>query len=97
MSGNNSIALSQLPLKLVADSSDAAIVWSNTSGNNFQTPVGNLFANSTMTSKALVITGNATPANSTANVVGGSLWSDGTYIYFAPANNVIKRVTLASF
>lgn len=39
-----------------------------------------------------------TPANSTAVAcVRGEVWSDGTYVYFATANNEVKRATLSSF
>lgn len=62
-------------------------------GNFFQQNVPALFSN-------LVISGNSTPANSTAfaNVVQGQFWSDGNYLYYATANGVTKRLgTLATF
>lgn len=46
----------------------------------------------------LVLTSNVTPANSTAaTVTQGQMWSDGSYIYFADANNHVKRAALSSF
>jgi hypothetical protein len=83
--------------KLVADGSDGVIVHSSVSNGDFQTPVANLFVNTVIKTINVILSNNSTPANSTANVVAGSLWSDGTFIYFAPTNNVIKRVSLASF
>lgn len=55
--------------------------------------VGNLLAN---TSGGFSQT-MSTPANSTANCVVGQLWFDTNYMYFAVANNTIKRVILESF
>jgi hypothetical protein len=97
MSGNGSISLSSFNPKLVADGSDGVIVTSAISNGDFRTPVANLFVNTVMKTINVVLSNNSTPANSTANVVGGSIWSDGTYIYVAPSNNVIKRVALTSF
>lgn len=45
----------------------------------------------------LVITGNSTPANSTATVTKGTLFYDTNYLYIAVANNTIKRVALDTF
>jgi hypothetical protein len=39
----------------------------------------------------------STPANSTPTVAQGRFWFDASYAYFATANNVVKRVALASF
>ena len=38
-----------------------------------------------------------TPANSTIKILPGNLFADNNFIYFAPANNNLKRATLASF
>src|ERR1700722_11464682 len=97
MSGNGTISLSSFNSKLVADGSDRVIVTSAISNGDFQTPVANLFVNTVMKTINVVLSNNSTPANSTANAVAGSLWSDGTYIYYASSNNVIKHVSLTSF
>lgn len=55
----------------------------------------NLLAN--VRTSNLVLTYNTTPANSTVNTTAGSLWSDGSYIYYATSANTIKRVALSSF
>jgi hypothetical protein len=91
MSGNNSVKLSNFQVKNFADSSDKVVAWSLVSNSDVITPVSNLFANADLIIK------NVTPANSTANVVGGSIWSDGNYIYYAVSNNSIKRAALTSF
>jgi hypothetical protein len=62
----------------------------------------NLFSNSTYSVRIgngqyLYLMSNNTPANSTANCIQGQTWSDGNYIYYAVANNVIKRAQLVSF
>lgn len=46
---------------------------------------------------SLRITNSDTPANSTANGVGGEIKWDSNYLYVATANNVWKRVSLSSF
>lgn len=38
-----------------------------------------------------------TPANSSITVKKGKVFTDGTYLYLATANNVLKRVTLSAF
>ena len=45
-----------------------------------------------------VNTSIGTPANSSAQVVTkGVMWTDGTYLYVATANNTCKRVSLTAF
>jgi len=97
MAGNNSIKLSAINPKNNADGTDQVVAVSNVSGGDFLIPVSNLFSNTTLWANNLVLKQNNTPANSTANVIGGSIWSDGTYIYVATSNNTIKRVGLTSF
>jgi hypothetical protein len=38
-----------------------------------------------------------TPANSTITSVGGDVFTDGSYLYVAVANNSLKRVALSTF
>ena len=45
----------------------------------------------------LQITSLNTPTNSTITVTRGSIFFDTNYAYFAVANNVLKRVSLATF
>lgn len=45
----------------------------------------------------LIIRRKATPANSTVEVTGGSVFYDNNYIYVAVSNNNLKRVALESF
>ncbi len=99
---NNSTRLSSFQTKTVADPSDALVAYSAISNADVIIPVSNLYANVGLTSNGvttstLVITENTTPANSTANSIQGSIWSDGTYIYVTTATNTIKRVALTAF
>jgi hypothetical protein len=95
---NNSLKLSQLQVKNNADSSDQVVAFSSVSSNtDVIIPVSNLFSNATLFANNLILLQNNTPANSTANVIQHSLWSDGNYIYYAKANNVIVRASLSSF
>lgn len=80
---------------------------SSNTANTYKITVANLFGNSsanlyisnayTFSANTVIVRKNSTPANSTANCVKGEIWNDGTYLYVATANNVIKRVTLSSF
>jgi hypothetical protein len=47
----------------------------------------------------LIVSNNSTPANSISTVIKqGSIWSDGTYFYYATSNNHVKRMgSLADF
>ena len=99
---NNSTRLSLLQPKIVADSSDALVAYSAVSNADVIIPVSNLYSNVGLTSNGvitstLIVTHNTTPANSTANSIQGSIWSDGTYIYVTTATNSIKRVALTAF
>jgi hypothetical protein len=97
MAGNNAIQISQLQVKNNADGSDQIVAYSNISGNVVITPVSNLYANTLLTANQVLLLQNNTPANSTANTLGKTFWSDGSYLYYAVSNNVIKRVALSSF
>ena len=98
MASNNSTTLSKLQPKNNADGSDQVVAFSTVSSNNdVLIPVSNLYTNTTLTANNLVIKQNNTPANSSANVVPQSIWSDGNYIYVAVSNNSIKRVALSTF
>lgn len=64
---------------------------------------GNSSANVTVANAAvlsantLVVRNLQTPANSTPNVVRGTIMFDTSYLYIATANNTLKRVALSSF
>lgn len=93
----NQTKLSHLQPKLVADVTDQVVMYSNVSGADVLTPIGNLFTNSLLTTANLVIGQNNTPANSSANCLAGQIWFDQNYMYVAPANNYIVRVALSPF
>jgi hypothetical protein len=62
--------------------------------------VSSFASNSDVTIGTLVLANansSSTPANSTIAVQQGKIWSDGTYIYVATANNTVKRAALSSF
>lgn len=102
---DNAKKSSELPRATVLIGNDHIVVLSNTTLNatsnaiiNCTTKIisyDNLFAN--VKTSNLVLTYNTTPANSTVNTVAGSLWSDGSYIYYSTSANTIKRVALSSF
>lgn len=76
----------------------------NAGSNTEKISVGNLLNNASanvttnvVTCQTMIVSGNTTPANSTANATQGQIWSDGTYLYIATSTNVIKRVSLDSF
>jgi hypothetical protein len=99
MSGNNSVKINNLQLKLFPDSGDEFVTWSNTSNLVVLIPVSNLYNGSNNSLKAanLVLTVSNTPSNSTQNTTFGQIWTDGTYLYVGTSNNNIKRVALTSF
>lgn len=100
---DNAKKLSELPQANTLHNNCYVVVLSNTTVNatsgaitNAETKIvkmSNFFSNVQTLQLAV---GNA-PANSTANVVSGQFWTDGDYLYYATANNTIKRVTLDSF
>lgn len=68
--------------------------------NTYTVNVSVIFSNiQFLSANALVVTGNTTPANSTAssNLTPGMIFWDVNYIYVATANNTIKRATLSTF
>lgn len=97
MAGNSGISAANLQVKIYADANDQVMMWSNSAANVVITAVGNLYANCILTSNTIILLQNNTPVSSSANVMQGQLWSDGSYIYYAYANNSIKRVALSSF
>lgn len=56
-----------------------------------------LFSTNVLSTNNLLIINSYTPTDSTGNAVANSIWSDGSYIYFAVANGNIKRVALSTF
>jgi len=82
---------------LSAHPSDKLIITSNPDAANASLAsirVGNLFGN---TANVLFNSTMFTPANSTTSCTQGQFWFDANYIYFAVANNTIKRIALTSF
>lgn len=60
--------------------------------------VNTFFSNvSTLQVNNLVIFESNTPANSTITISAGKLLIDNNYIYYAVANNILKRIALESF
>ena len=97
MSGNSSIKIGSIQVKVWPDTTDYAVGWSNVTSNTVLIPISNFYGNTTLTVKDMVITDRITPANSTQNTISGQIWSDGTYLYVGTPNNVIKRITLETF
>jgi hypothetical protein len=89
--------LSQLSQKNNADATDQVVMYSNVSSNDVIVAVSNLYTNTLLMANQLIIMQNSTPANSSANVTPYTLWSDGSYIYYATSANSITRVALSSF
>jgi len=99
----------ELPTRTFVNANDIVIVVANTSNtpNTYGVRVGNFFtncdANVTLQNAAIlsvntaIIRKNSTPANSTITVTQGTMWSDGTYLYVATADNTLKRVALSAF
>ena len=101
-----------IPQRLAANnpqSSDLVLGVNNVgSGDNVvKITVGNLLGNSnvdfavanarTLSVNTVIIRNLQTPANSTANVQGGTLFYDSNYAYIAVANSIIKRIPLEAF
>lgn len=88
---------------------DLFVAVTNVSGNALTLKVtsNTLFNNSTfditmgdsqsISVNTIHITKLTTPASSSATSNQGQIWFDGSYLYVATANNVIKRVTLDTF
>lgn len=106
---NRASAISGLPVLTAPAGEDLLVIVDDPSGvaNTKQVTVTNLLTNSTshftvgntynLSANTLIVRNSATPANSTANVVQGTIWYDSTYLYVATANNVIKRIALSAF
>ena len=94
---NDAVLLSAVPVQNTCLQTDTLLIVSNT--NIMQAPLANAFSNVTVTFNGVVIVTNTTPANSVAsnNVVVGSMWSDGSFIYIGCSNNVIKRASLSTW
>lgn len=92
---------SELVIRTGAAVTDRLIFLSNVAASNVKTStitVQNFFANTPNlqinVEQLKVVSSLGTPANSTStNVAAGVIWTDGTYLYFSSANNVVKRVT----
>jgi hypothetical protein len=97
LSGNSSVKVNNLQVKLIPDSSDELVSWSAVSNLTVIEAIGNLYANSVLLAANVIIKENTTPANSTVSTVQGKIWSDGDYIYYSVSNSSIKRVALSSF
>jgi len=73
----------------------------NTIANNFAVTFANattLTVNTGTFTNTLIIPHRATPANSTALVIGNNaIFHDGNFLYVAVGNNVTKRVSLSTF
>lgn len=104
---NNAIKISALTACTNPQSTDLLVLVSNTAGNATSLSItannllGNTAANVTsnvVSATTLVITGNSTPANNIDNDsrATGSIWADGTYIYYWNGT-VISKATLAVF
>jgi hypothetical protein len=104
---NNAVKTTDFVACTTPTSSDLIILVQNTAGN--ATTVScttNVFFNNTAanvsmnvaTFATLAVTSNTTPANNTdtASRPTGSIWADGTYIYFYNGTE-IKRSALSTF
>ena len=103
MTANNlSITPDELPITNSAIKTDVLII-TKINGSNVNVhsiSVNNLFGNTTdlsLKANNLQIMLANTPANSSSNVVGRTIWFDNNYLYIATSNNTIKRVSLESF
>lgn len=91
---------------LTAPTGNTKLVVSH-NGNTYQMNIASMFANisanitfsnsSVVSVNGFIISRTDTPANSTITVTAGSIWSDGTYLYVATANNNLKRIALTAF
>ncbi len=99
MTANTEIAANSLPsLNTMVANDNFMVVSAN--GSMRLVKASNAFGNSNVTfitTKLILSNNSTTPSNSTANCVKGEIWFDSSYVYFATANNVIKRVALTSF
>ena len=88
---NTDIKTSELPVTGTLANNDLLLVVRSPNSN----PTTNTITLNTFRS---VLAISNTPANSNAlTVLGGTLLYDSNYLYIATANNVVKRVSLASF
>lgn len=93
MSTNQEKVVSELP-QVQALSSDLVVV---VVANSAASPAITYTTGLTSISSLPLASGN-TPANSTAlTVPRGTVWTDGSYLYVATSDNVLKRVALSSF
>lgn len=91
---------------LTAPTSNTKLVVSH-NGNTYQMNICSMFANntgnvsfsnsSTLSANSFLVRRDDTPANSTITVTKGAIWSDGTYLYVATADNTLKRIALTAF
>lgn len=81
-------------------SSNDSLVVCTSNGSVRRVLSGNAFANTQVplkVGKLQLANIGSTPANSTITVTQGEVWTDGTYLYVATANNTVKRVSLSAF
>jgi hypothetical protein len=95
---NNVQSVANLNPCTAPTSADSLLMSSNVSGNavSMRVSVPDILSNSSI---AVGSTMNTTPSNSTTVPTGvktGSIWSDGTYIYYYNGTE-IKRVELSTF
>ncbi|MDR3503045.1 MAG: hypothetical protein P4L79_10745 [Legionella sp.] len=97
---NDAIMLSAVPAQNTVLQTDTILIVSGTQVPAvMQAPLSTAFSNVSVIFGNLIVSTNATPANSTstANVVTNSIWTDGNYVYVGCVNNVVKRVALSTF
>jgi hypothetical protein len=87
-----------LPIANSANTSDRLLILQNansaTSNTTATITVQNFFSNSVGVPCAVI----NSPSNSIAlTITGGSIYTDGNFLYVAVSNNVLKRVALSSF
>ena len=87
--------ISELTVLTSASGDDLLVIVDDPSGTAVtkKITVSNLFGNS----QANVVIYGTTPANSAITIKQGTLMYNGSYLYVAVANNVIKRLPLESF
>lgn len=96
MAANTGVSILNLP-ELLQYTSNSYIAISYTNpfsgqANTYKISITNLFSNSA------VIQTISTPANGSAlTVTGGSIFTDGNFLYVATSNNITKKVALTSF
>lgn len=91
--------ISEFPIANTMGDTDRLLIITGTGSEPVTQTVskGNFFKSVTALSPATLQIPKSTPANSTSNAVGQSIWMDTNFLYVAVANNVIKRVALSSF